>query len=114
MLQFEVNYASTGVGVGFTSMQHMGERIRTLRRAKGWTIEQLVERLALRGVTVSISAVSQWERGDTQNIKLPAFLALVQELGTTHEYLVNGPSEPGGRDSGGRFRSPGQRTDNKP
>lgn len=83
----------------------MGDRIRTLRQSKGWTLDELAARLTRRGVKVTFSAISQWERGETQNIKLPTFLALVDELGTTHEYLVHGPSEPGGRDSTGRFRT---------
>lgn len=83
----------------------MGDRIRTLRQAKGYTLQQLADRLALHGVTVTFSAISQWERGETSNIKLTTFLALVAELGTTHEYLVHGPADPPGRDSTGKFRT---------
>lgn len=90
----------------------MGDRIRVLRESKGWTLEELASRLSRRGTKVSLSAISQWERGETKNIKLLTFLALVQELGTTHEYLVHGPSEPGQRDSGGKFRTSKKRSDN--
>lgn len=86
-------------------MQTMGDRIRVLREAKGWTQDGLAARLTARGAKVSGNAVSQWERGESKNIKLPQFLALVDELGTTHEYLVHGPSDPG-RDSTGRYRRP--------
>lgn len=82
----------------------MGDRIRALRQSKGWTQQQLADRLTARGARVTFSAVSQWERGETQDIKLRLFLALVEELGTTHEYLVHGPSDPSSRDSTGRFR----------
>ncbi len=88
----------------FAPMETMGERIRTLRVAKGWTQDELASRLTRRGAKVSGNAVSQWERGETANIRLQAFLALVDELGTTHAYLVNGPPEPG-RDSSGKFRT---------
>ncbi len=83
----------------------MGDRIRTLRQSKGYTLQELADRLALRGIEVTYSAISQWERGESENIRLPTFLALVAELGTTHEYLVHGPSEPPGRDSTGKFRT---------
>lgn len=69
-------------------MQTMGERIRTLREAKGWTQQALGER-----VGVSREAVSQWEIGPTKNIKNATFLALLRELGTTYEYLMFGPDE---------------------
>jgi transcriptional regulator with XRE-family HTH domain len=85
-----------------------------LREARGWTQTQLAERLTARGASVTFSAVSQWERDETANIKLPAFLALVDELGTTHEYLVHGASDPSTRDSTGRFRKPRFGSDNKP
>lgn len=95
-------------------MQTMGDRIRFLREARGLSQEGLAEKLSERGVKVSGNAISQWERGESQNIRLQTFLALVAELRTTHEYLVHGPSEPGQRDSSGRFRILKPRTDNKP
>lgn len=104
MLQPEVKHASAGYGVSCPPMETMGDRIRALRLSKGWTQQDLADRLTARGATVTFSAVSQWERGETENIKLKLFLALVEELGTTHEYLVHGPSDPTSRDSTGRFR----------
>lgn len=114
MLESQLQHAQAGCGVSFPPMQTMGQRIRMLREAKGWTQTQLAERITARGAQVSFSAVSQWERDETANIKLPAFLALVDELGTTHEYLVHGPSDPAARDSTGKFRRPKIGTDNKP
>ena len=104
MLKFQLQHATAERGVSCHTMETMGDRIRVLRESKGWTQSQLAARLTARGAQVTFSAISQWERGETQNIKLPAFLALVDELGTTHEYLVHGPSEPSGRDSTGKFR----------
>lgn len=114
MLQYRLQHATAGHGVSCPPMETMGDRIRVLRESKGWTQGQLAARLAARGAAVTFSAISQWERGETQNIKLPAFLALVEELGTTHEYLVHGPSEPSGRDSTGRFRKPRLDSGSKP
>jgi transcriptional regulator with XRE-family HTH domain len=114
MLQPNVNHATAGLDLRFSAMETMGDRIRTLRQSKGWTLEDLASRLTRRGHKVTFSAISQWERGESQNIKLPTFLALVDELGTTHEYLVHGPSEPGGRDSSGKFRTLKPGSGNKP
>jgi transcriptional regulator with XRE-family HTH domain len=104
MLQAQSNHASRAADLSSTPMETMGDRIRTLRLSKGWSQEALAERVSAHGLKVSGNAVSQWERGETENIKLRYFLALVEELGTTHEYLVHGPSDPGSRDSTGKFR----------
>lgn len=114
MLQFRLQHAPAVHGLSSNPMDTMGDRIRILRESKGWTQGQLAARLTARGASVTFSAISQWERGETQNIKLPAFLALVDELGTTHEYLVHGPSEPTTRDPTGRFRRPRFDSGNKP
>jgi transcriptional regulator with XRE-family HTH domain len=106
MRQFQLQHTLATSAVLFAPMQTMGDRIRILRESKGWTQGQLAARLTARGAPVTFSAVSQWERGETENIKLKAFLALVEEFGTTHEYLVHGPSDPTGRDATGKFRRP--------
>lgn len=67
-------------------METMGDRIRVLRDARGFSQEQLAK---LVGVTKS--AVSQWESGSTKNIKLQPFLLLLAVLQTDFEYLVYGP-----------------------
>lgn len=104
MLQARVKDASAASGVSLRRMETMGSRIRALRLSKGWTQKELADRLARRGAKVSANAISQWERDETANIKLATFLALVEVLGTTHEFLVHGPSDPSDRDSTGRFR----------
>jgi DNA-binding XRE family transcriptional regulator len=68
-------------------METMGDRIRTLRQARGLSQSQLAER-----VGVTAGAVSQWENGNTQNIKIPTYLKLCTELGTTPHYLALGPN----------------------
>jgi transcriptional regulator with XRE-family HTH domain len=85
-----------------------------LRESRGLSQEGLADRLTARGAGVSGNAVSQWERGETANIKLRTFLALGEELGTTHESLGHGPSDPGSRDSSGRFRKLTPGSDSKP
>lgn len=71
-------------------MQTMGDRIRLLREAKGWSQAHLAD---LVGVTAG--AISQWETGLTKNVKLETFLTLCSELGTNPHYLIFGPSTPG-------------------
>lgn len=80
------------------TMETMGDRIRRLREAKGWTQRELADR-----VGVTEAAVSQWERGETKNIKNLNFAALLEELGTTQEYLLFGPD---GRARAGKQRKP--------
>ena len=48
-------------------------------------------------VGVSKSAVSQWELGQSKNIKLPTFLALLEVLHTDMEYLVYGAARKPGQ-----------------
>lgn len=78
-------------------METMGDRIRNLRLARGLSQEALGQLLG-----VSRAAVSQWELGVVDNIKLATFLALCDAFGTTPDYLVFGPAVPG-RDNAGRF-----------
>ena len=84
------------------AMDLLGDRIRALRQARGLSQSQLAE---LCGVTKS--AVSQWELGQSANIKLEVFLSLVDALGTSPHYLVFGPEKPRQGTSGatGRHRA---------
>lgn len=68
-------------------MEGLAQRIRTLRQAHGMTQEQLAV-----AVGVTKSAVSGWERGEVDNIKLANFLRLCRVLHTQPQYLVFGPS----------------------
>jgi transcriptional regulator with XRE-family HTH domain len=87
MLKSDFKDALSGHAYAPGPMETMGQRIRALRQAKGWNQERLAD---LIGVTVS--AVSQWERDETKNVKLEAFLTLAEVLGTDPHYLVFGAS----------------------
>lgn len=65
--------------------ESMGERLKRLRVARGFT---QVEFAKLVGVTKS--AVSQWEDDSTKNLKLPALARALEVLGTDLQHLVWG------------------------
>lgn len=67
-------------------MDSPGERIRALRKAKGYSLEQL-------GVLCGVNkaAVQKWESGDTKNMKNEPLLLLARALGTDPAYIVWGP-----------------------
>lgn len=98
MLLSGVKHTLADTGLKSVLMETMGDRIRQLRNARGLTQDQLGSRVSVTG-----AAVSQWERGETSNIKIQTFLNLCEELGTTPEYLAFGADGPvRGRD--GRYR----------
>jgi transcriptional regulator with XRE-family HTH domain len=103
ILSGEVKHTFAERRVASVAVETTGDRIRVLREARGWTQEELGERL-----DVSRASVSQWERGETKNIKNLTFLKLVGELNTTAEYLLFGRDGAPGADRGpsGRFRRP--------
>jgi transcriptional regulator with XRE-family HTH domain len=68
-------------------METMGDRIRRLRIARGYTQEAFGN---LVGVTKS--AVSQWEDGRSKNLKLATFLRVLEALHTDANYLIWGDS----------------------
>lgn len=70
-------------------MTTMGHRIRTLRRAKGFSQQDLANQL---GVTKA--AVMHWETGRTKNIRNRTMLELVRILGTDEEFLLYGSERP--------------------
>lgn len=83
----ELNFKDTGEARAYAlhGMETMGQRIKQMREARNWTQTQLAE---LVGVTVS--AVSQWELDQTENVKLLPFLRLAKLFGTDPHYLVFG------------------------
>lgn len=91
MLDFTVKHARSPPQYA-AGMETLGDRIRTLRTARGLTLDAVA-----RHCGVTKSAVSQWELQQSANIKLPAFLLLCELLGTDPHYLVWGPgrSKPG-------------------
>lgn len=86
MLNTDANYA-LALPVYPLAMETMGERIRQLRQARRLSQSQLADQLG-----VTIGAVSQWEIGTTENIKLATFLKLCDVLVTDPHYLVLGPT----------------------
>ena len=97
-------------------METIGDRIRTLRQAKGWRLADLVARMKARGAPITVSALSQLELGIIKSVKPVQLVILAEELGTTVHYLAFGPSDPNSRDISGRFRRPTAvgRSGNKP
>lgn len=95
-----------GLGVVYAwPMETMGDRIRQLRIARGLTQPALG---ALCG-GVTKSAVSQWEDGSTENIKLRTFIRLCEVLQTDPQYLIWGAERaPASSPPGAvrRFRRP--------
>lgn len=85
-------------------METMGDRIRQLRIARGLTQPALGELCG--GVTKS--AVSQWEDGSTENIKLKTFIRLCEVLQTDPQYLIWGAdrSPTGTPGAASRLRRP--------
>lgn len=63
----------------------LGDRIRSAREARGWTQPDLG-----KAVGVSKSAVSQWEKGAVQNLKLGNLFAVADVLGKDVTELVFG------------------------
>lgn len=98
LLDRHVKHTYAVGGISFDHMEMMGDRIRRLRESRNWTQAELAKRL-----NVSRAAISQWERGETANIKLVTFLGLCDAFDTSAEYLVFGPSSSG-RGNDGRFR----------
>ena len=61
----------------------MGEKIKTLRKAQGLTLEQVGQ-----AVGVGKSTVRKWEEGDIQNMRRDKIAALASALRTTPEFLM--------------------------
>lgn len=60
-----------------------GDKIKELRRAHGYTQEELGEKLGIQR-----AAVQKYEKGTVRNIKRDTLLRLAQVLDTTPEYLL--------------------------
>lgn len=73
--------------------EELGRRVQQLRKAKGFSQEELADR-----VGVSRQAVSKWESGQTAP-DLERLLALGAQLDTTTDYLLTG-QHPAAREQG--------------
>ena len=65
-------------------MENLNERIKCLRKDRGWTQLQLAEKL-----NVTDKAVSKWEVGDA-NPDLSIIIAMASLFGVSIDYLVSG------------------------
>ncbi|MFO0590449.1 MAG: helix-turn-helix transcriptional regulator [Polyangiaceae bacterium] len=64
--------------------EHMGDRIRALRKERGWTLDQLAD---ASGLTKGF--LSQAENGKTQ-LTGPVLLRVARALGASVDYLLRG------------------------
>jgi len=101
MLNLRVKDAGPVVSYAGFHMETMGDRIKRLRVARGYTQEAFGQ---LVGVTKS--AVSQWEDGSSKNVKLETFVRVLEVLHTDANYLIWGDSRtgPNGEPSRKSFR----------
>ncbi|WP_334028982.1 XRE family transcriptional regulator [Burkholderia orbicola] len=81
-----------------TEAQHIGTRIRELRKAKGLTLQQLGDEFG-----ISRASVSEWESGRSKP-DAGRLLKLAEVLDTSVEYLLDG-NEPAFRLAGGAKRA---------
>ena len=82
----ECNDGREGFPIGYRPMEEtMGDRIQRLRKARGFSVEELARRL---GVTQA--AVYKWQVGDTRDIRNETLALLCKELATDLPYLVWG------------------------
>lgn len=87
MLELNIKDALGPFPYASSAMETMGQRIKRLREARNWTQGFLADQ-----VGVTVSAVSQWELDQTENVKLVPFLRLAKVLETDPHYLVFGQS----------------------
>lgn len=63
----------------------VSERIRELRKQRGWSQGALAEM-----IRVSRPAVTQWENGDTKNLRADNLISLARAFGITVDELLTG------------------------
>lgn len=81
---------SNGLFIHTESMEGiggMGARIRQLREQKGWTQEELAQKIGSNR-----ASVSQWEHGHTENMRTQSLAMMIQVFGVDFEYLIWGPT----------------------
>ena len=80
---------SFAYGPNMDLRDNMGERIRSMRKAKGMTQMQLCK---LAGITQG--TLSPLERGDTKKVQASTLLQIAKALGVNVEYLRTGAETP--------------------
>lgn len=64
-------------------MSEMGKRIHNLRIEKGYSLEQLGEKIG-----VGKSTVRKWETGAIENMRRDKIISVAKALGVDPEYLI--------------------------
>ena len=72
-----------------TDVKATGERIRNLRKAKGWTQTDLGNRIGVQN-----SAIAKYENGRVPNLKRSIIKALAKALDVSPSYLLGLDEEP--------------------
>ncbi|MBA2952191.1 helix-turn-helix domain-containing protein [Nocardioides sp. MAH-18] len=68
--------------------RHLGQAVKTLREAKGWSQRELVQQLARHGVKMNQSQVAKTERGD-RAVRLMEASAFAAVFGVLLDDLVS-------------------------
>jgi transcriptional regulator with XRE-family HTH domain len=76
-------------GSAVTSAQAMGDRIRSLRIARGWTTDDMIRACRKKGALLDKAKVSHIEHGTRRGgVSLRTLLVLAEVLDTTPDYLL--------------------------
>jgi transcriptional regulator with XRE-family HTH domain len=103
MLKGEVNYALDPSAYASGRMDtSMGDRIRTLRKSRDLSQEDMGKIVGVSGATIS-----QWESGTTVNIRPENFLRFTAYFGADPYWVVFGDDGDPRTSSSGRYRRPG-------
>lgn len=70
-----------------TQNNAFGLRLRQLRKRKGWSRAFLGSKIILRGKTVPVNTLGNWERGDRE-APLDAVMQLAKIFGVSYDYLM--------------------------
>lgn len=90
MFKCDVNYGQWPSADTAEPMEEtMGDRIRTLRSSRKLTQERLAEEMGVSG-----AAISQWEKGNTKDLKLENFLRFCSIFNCDPLWLAFGPDGP--------------------
>jgi transcriptional regulator with XRE-family HTH domain len=74
---------------------NFGRRIKAARETKGLTQDELIERLKVRGISMSSAALSKVECGETMRVHVDLLLAVSQILAVDVAELLVGSTRPG-------------------
>lgn len=75
-------------------MESLSDRLKRLRKMKGWTLEETAKRLGLRGY----STYSNWEYGRTEPDS-NTLSKIAETFGVSTDFLINGEEHQPGNNS---------------